>query len=150
LRNASRLVRSRSDSAKRGPRPLDPARGPSYVRSHCREEPKMEAPVNTNGWPWLRVADWTPTRDTLHMWAQIVGKIRLAHMPLINHWWQVTLYISPRGLTTGAVPCRNAVFDMEFDFVGHNLMIRLSDGREAAVALAAKPVAEFFGETLSA
>ena len=53
----------------------------------------MEAPVRTNGWPSLRVDDWTPTRDTLHMWTQIVGKVRLAHMPLINHWWQVT---SPR------------------------------------------------------
>ena len=50
----------------------------------------MEEPARTYGWPSLRVADWTPTRDTLHMWAQIVGKIRLAHMPLINHWWQVT------------------------------------------------------------
>ena len=53
----------------------------------------MSAPVRTDGWPSLRVDDWTPTRDTLHMWTQIVGKVRLAHMPLINHWWQVT---SPR------------------------------------------------------
>ena len=51
---------------------------------------------------------------------QIVGKIRMVHMPLINHWWQVTLYVSPRGLTTGAVPYRDAVFDMEFDFVNHD------------------------------
>ena len=53
----------------------------------------MEAPISTYGWPSLRVDDWSPTRDTLHMWTQIVGKVRLAHMPLINHWWQVT---SPR------------------------------------------------------
>jgi len=63
-------------------------------------------------------------RDTLHMWTQIVGKIRMVHMPLINHWWQVTLYVSPRGLSTGAVPYRDAVFDMEFDFVSHVLAIR--------------------------
>jgi hypothetical protein len=110
----------------------------------------MEASVRTNGWPSLRVDDWTPTRDTLHMWTQIVGKVRLAHMPLINHWWQVTLYVSPRGLTTGAIPYGTAVFDMEFDFVADVLAIRLSDGSERSVPLASRPVAEFYGETLSA
>ena len=68
-------------------------------------------------WPPLRVDDWTATRDTLHMWTQIVGKIRMQHMPLISHWWQATLYVTPRGLTNGAMPHRNAVFDVEFDFV---------------------------------
>ena len=96
------------------------------------------------------VDEWTATRDTLHMWTQIVGKIRMVHMPLINHWWQVTLYVSPRGLTTGAAPNGDAVFDMEFDFVSHMLVIRHSDGGQKAVPLAAKPVAEFYGETLSA
>jgi hypothetical protein len=91
-----------------------------------------------------------PTRDTLHMWTQIVGKVRLAHMPLINHWWQVTLYVSPRGLTTGAIPYGIAVFDMEFDFVANVLAIRHSDGTERRVPLVSKPVAEFYGETLSA
>jgi hypothetical protein len=110
----------------------------------------MEASVRTNGWPSLHVDDWTPTRDTLHMWTQIVGKVRLAHMPLINHWWQVTLYVSPRGLTTGAIPYGTAVFDMEFDFVANVLAIRLSDGSERSVPLASRPVAEFYGETLSA
>ena len=110
----------------------------------------MEASVRTNGWPSLHVDDWTPTRDTLHMWTQIVGKVRLAHMPLINHWWQVTLYVSPRGLTTGAIPYGTAVFDMEFDFVADVLAIRLSDGSERSVPLASRPVAEFYGETLSA
>jgi hypothetical protein len=84
------------------------------------------------------------------MWTQIVGKIRLAHMPLINHWWQVTLYVSPRGLTTGAIPYGTAVFDMEFDFVDHVLAIRHSDGTERSVSLALKSVAQFYGETLSA
>ncbi len=110
----------------------------------------MNGPVRTYDWPSLMVNEWTATRDTLHMWAQIVGKIRMVHMPLINHWWQVTLYVSPRGLTTGAVPYGGAVFDMEFDFVSHLLAIRDSDGGQAAVQLAAKPVAEFYGETLSA
>ena len=58
----------------------------------------------TGGWPSLRVDDWTPTRYTLHMWSQIVGKIRLAHSPMVNHWWQVTSYVTPRGLTTSAIP----------------------------------------------
>ena len=79
------------------------------------------------------VDDWTATRDTLHMWAQIVGKIRMVHMPLINHWWEVTLYVSPRGLTTGAVPYRDGVFDIEFDFVSHMLAIRHSDGGQNTV-----------------
>ena len=110
----------------------------------------MNGPAQTYDWPSLMVDEWTATRDTLHMWTQIVGKIRMVHMPLINHWWQVTLYVSPRGLTTGAVPYRDAVFDMEFDFVNQILAIRKSDGRQEAVPLAAKPVAEFYGETLSA
>jgi Family of unknown function (DUF5996) len=109
----------------------------------------MDAPVRNSHWPSLLVDEWTPTRDTLHMWTQIVGKIRLQHMPLINHWWEVTLYVSPRGLTTGAIPYRNAVFDMEFDFVTDVLAIRHSDGGLRTVPLAAKPVAEFYGETLS-
>jgi hypothetical protein len=71
----------------------------------------MNGTSRTDAWPSLTVDEWTATRDTLHMWTQIVGKIRMVHMPLINHWWQVTLYVSPRGLTTGAVPYRDAVFD---------------------------------------
>jgi Family of unknown function (DUF5996) len=110
----------------------------------------MRTPVRTYHWPSLSVADWTPTRDTLHMWTQIVGKIRLEHMPLINHWWEVTLYVSPRGLTTGGVPYRDAMFDMEFDFVSSALQIRHSNGSKRSVRLESKPVAEFYGETLSA
>jgi hypothetical protein len=110
----------------------------------------MPAPVRTYHWPSLPLDEWTPTRDTLHMWTQIVGKIRLEYMPLINHWWQVTFYVTPRGLTTGAIPDRDAVFDIEFDFVNHVLAIRHSDGGEQSVALKAKPVAEFYGETLEA
>jgi hypothetical protein len=110
----------------------------------------MNGPARTHDWPSLTVDEWTATRSTVHMWVQIVGKIRMAHMPLLNHWWQVTLYVSPRGLTTGAVPYRDAVFDMEFDFVNQILAIRKSDGDQEAVPLAAKPVAEFYGETLSA
>ncbi|GAA0266796.1 DUF5996 family protein [Actinomadura nitritigenes] len=99
-------------------------------------------------WPRLRVADWTGTRDTLHMWAQIVGKIRLAHAPLLNHWWQVTLYVSPRGLTTSTIPYAAGAFDLEFDFVDHLLRIRRDSGEQRCVVLEPKPVADFYAETM--
>ncbi|MFA1544851.1 DUF5996 family protein [Actinomadura chokoriensis] len=101
-------------------------------------------------WPRLRLADWTKTRDTLHMWAQIVGKVRLAHAPLLNHWWQVTLYVSPRGLTTSAIPYGDGAFDIEFDFVEHVLRIRSSDGGSRTVTLEPKPVAAFYAQVMDA
>ncbi|MGW5071672.1 DUF5996 family protein [Rhodococcus sp. NPDC004095] len=101
-------------------------------------------------WPSLRVEDWTATRDTLHMWTQIVGKIRLALSPMINHWWQVTLYVSARGLSTGAIPYGTRVLDIEFDFVDHLLRMRTSDGGLAEVALEPKSVSEFYFQTIRA
>lgn len=86
------------------------------------------------------VQDWTATRDTLHLWMQIVGKVRLAHTPLINHWWQVTLYVSPRGMTTSTIPYGTRIFDIEFDFVDHRLRVRTSDGETRAIALESKSV----------
>lgn len=112
--------------------------------------PTGQAASERDAWPSLRVADWTATRDTLHMWTQIVGKLRLAHAPLLNHWWQVTLYVTPRGLTTGPVPCDSGMFDAEFDFVDHQLRIRSSDGADRSVALAPKSVAAFYAETMEA
>ncbi|MEU7427977.1 DUF5996 family protein [Streptomyces sp. NPDC040750] len=106
--------------------------------------------VSRTAWPQLRIADWTETRDTLHMWAQIVGKIRLAHAPLVNHWWQVTSYVSPRGLTTSAIPHGAGVFDIEFDFLDHLLRLRSSDGTSRTVALEPRPVADFYRETMQA
>jgi hypothetical protein len=101
-------------------------------------------------WPRLRVADWVESRDTLHMWTQIVGKIRLAHAPMVNHWWQVTLYVTPRGLTTSAIPHGTGVFDIEFDFVDHRLVIRADDGDRRELALAPKPVSQFYAEIMGA
>jgi hypothetical protein len=98
----------------------------------------------------LRVADWVETRDTLHMWTQIVGKIRLAHAPLVNHWWQVALYVTPRGLTTSAVPYRHGAFDIEFDFIDHTLRIRSSEAGTRAVTLEPQPVAAFYARTMDA
>jgi hypothetical protein len=106
--------------------------------------------TRAGAWPRLRVADWADTRDTLHMWTQIVGKIRMAHTPLLNHWWQVTLYVSPRGLTTSTIPYRSGAFDMEFDFIDHVLHIRGSDGPSRQVTLEPKSVADFYGQTMGA
>ncbi len=101
-------------------------------------------------WPSLRVDEWTATRDTLHMWTQIVGKIRLANAPMVNHWWQVTLYVSPRGLATSAIPHEAGVFDIEFDFIEHRLHIRSSDGDARQIVLEPKSVADFYAETMGA
>ena len=111
---------------------------------------RAPAPSRSTSWPSLPVADWVATRDTLHMWTQIVGKIRLAHAPLLNHWWQVTLYVSPRGLTTSTIPHRFGAFDMEFDFVEHQLAVRSSDGGARRVLLRPMPVAEFHARTMAA
>jgi hypothetical protein len=106
-------------------------------------------PGTSSSWPALPVEDWTDTRDTLHMWTQIIGKIRLAQAPLVNHWWQVALYVSPRGLTTSAIPYAGGLFDIEFDFVEHQLRIRAAGG-ERSVALEPKTVADFYHETMDA
>jgi hypothetical protein len=98
-------------------------------------------------WPSLRVDAWAPTRDTLHMWTQIIGKVRMAYAPMINHWWQVPFYVSPRGLTTSTIPAGTRNFDMEFDFVEHVLSIRVSDGRAESMSLLDRSVAEFHEET---
>ena len=103
-----------------------------------------------NVWPRLRVDDWTETRATLHMWTQIVGKIRLSQSPLLNHWWQVTLYVTPLGLSTGSIPHGGGSFDLEFDFVEHQLRVRTSAGEERRVALSSRPVADFYSDTMVA
>ena len=112
----------------------------------------MTAPeaAAVDAWPSLRVADWSATRDTLHLWTQVVGKIRLAHAPLVNHWWQVTLYVSARGLTTSAIPYGRRVFDIEFDFIDHQLVIRSSDGGVRRVGLEPRSVADFYARTMRA
>ncbi|MGW9027807.1 DUF5996 family protein [Streptomyces sp. NPDC055722] len=101
-------------------------------------------------WPRLRVADWVEARGTLHMWTQIVRKIRLVHAPMVNHWWQVTLYVTPRGFTTSSIPYRTGAFEIEFDFVDHRLGIRTSDGSRRELVLESKPVARFYAEIMGA
>src|SRR5262245_7393877 len=100
----------------------------------------------SGAWPALPVADWAPTRDTLQLWTQIVGKIRLARTPITSHWWNVPLYVSARGLTTSLIPAGDRGFEINFDFVGHELRLVVSDGAERAVPLRAQPVADFYTE----
>jgi hypothetical protein len=96
-------------------------------------------------WPALPLEEWEATYRTLHMWTQIVGKILLALTPLENHFWNVALYVSPRGLTTAPIPYRGRAFEIQFDFVSHRLELRTSDD-ERALVLAPKSVAAFYRE----
>lgn len=100
-------------------------------------------------WPELPLAAWEPTRATLHMWTQIVGKVRLALCPYANHWWHVPLYVSARGLTTSPIPCDGESFEILFDFVGHLVLIQKSDGTVKTLRLAPKSVAEFYAELMA-
>src|SRR3974390_2647405 len=95
-------------------------------------------------WPELKPAKWRDTYETLHMWTQIVGKTRLALAPMENHWWQVALYLSARGLTTSPMPCANRTVAVEFDFISHRLSIQTSAGTERFLPLEQMSVAEFF------
>lgn len=98
----------------------------------------------TNAWPSLPLESWRDTYATLHMWTQIVGKTRLARAPMQNHWWQVALYLTERGLTTSAIPAGDRSFAVEFDLLDHHLSIRVSDGENRTLPLAARPVADFY------
>jgi len=104
----------------------------------------------TTSWPALRVDEWTQTRDTFHLWTQVVGKVRLQLAPTLNHWWHVPLYVSARGLTTSAMPYGDDAVDIEFDFLEHRLVLRRSDGRSATFALAPMSVAAFYARVLAA
>jgi hypothetical protein len=106
--------------------------------------------VSTLNWPALPLEDWRATYATLHMWTQIVGKTRLALAPMENHWWQVALYVTARGLTTSPMPHGNQGIEVQFDFVSHQLAIRLSDGSERTFPLGSMSVADFFERYMSA
>jgi hypothetical protein len=106
--------------------------------------------VDADTWPDLPYAAWKDTRDTLHLWTQIVGKIRLAQAPWLNHSWQVTLYVSARGLTTSPIPYGARAFQIDFDFIDHVLWIRTSDGHFRQLMLAPMPVSAFSTELFAA
>jgi hypothetical protein len=97
-------------------------------------------------WPKLPLDEWKDTYATLHMWTQIVGKVRLTQSPLVNHWWNVPLYVTPRGLTTSAIPYRATTFEIAFDFIDHQVNITTSDGAIKTMKLYPRSVADFYQE----
>ena len=103
----------------------------------------------TDAWPALPLESWRDTYATLHMWTQIVGKTRLALAPMENHWWQVALYVTERGLTTSPIPSGNRTFAVDFDFLEHNLSVRTSDSVVRTLPLTPRSVAEFYADYLA-
>jgi hypothetical protein len=100
-------------------------------------------------WPELPLAAWQDTYATLHMWSQIVGKVRLALSPPMNHWWEVPLYVSACGLTTSPIPYQRGIFEVEFDFIAHRLRIQTDQNASRTMALAPRSVADFYREFMA-
>ncbi|HEX6466757.1 MAG TPA: DUF5996 family protein [Terriglobales bacterium] len=103
-------------------------------------------PLSLDDWPSLPLESWTATYDTLHMWMEVVGKVQLALTPKVNHWWNVTLYVTARGLASQSMRYGDRLFDIEFDFISHQLAIQMDDGRTRLLELTARPVADFYKE----
>lgn len=101
-------------------------------------------------WPALHLAEWKDTYATLHMWTQVVGKVRLALGANINHWWGTAFYVSARGLSTSAIPYEKGIFEVQFDFVNHALEIETSLGESRTFRLAPRTVADFYEEFMDA
>jgi len=103
-----------------------------------------------DAWPALAYADWVDTCNTLHLWTQVVGKVKLRLAPLSNHWWGIVLFVTARGLTTGAMPYGDRVLQIDFDFCAHVLVLRTSDAREQRIALEPMTTADFYAQVLAA
>jgi hypothetical protein len=106
--------------------------------------------LGNSEWPRLPTADWADTYATLHMWTQVVGKVRLALAAPVNHWWQVTFVPTARGLTTGAMPYEARMLEIAFDFIDHRLLLQTSGGASRRVELEPKTVADFYREVMAA
>jgi hypothetical protein len=107
---------------------------------------KKQSGERVERWPLLPYEAWKDTCQTLHMWTQIVGKVRMELSPFLNHWWHVTLYVTSRGLTTSSIPYHGGIFDVTFDFVEHTLFIRTSEGTTKSLPLIPRSVAGFYQE----
>src|ERR1700760_2784980 len=124
-----------------------PALPAEQVSVHPRlDRPRCTMSAESNQWPELDWASWEPTASTLHMWTQIVGKVRLALSPLQAHWWNVPLYVSARGLSTSAMPYESEFLEVAFDFVSHELKFTMSTGASLSTPLRAQSVADFYRE----
>lgn len=106
--------------------------------------------ANAERWPALPLQEWQDTYRTLHLWTQIVGKVRLSLTPPLNHWWHATLYVNSRGLTTGAIPYPDGALEIQFDFQRHQLTITTSNGQHASRPLQPETVASFYAGVLAA
>jgi uncharacterized protein DUF5996 len=106
-------------------------------------------PVSTEIWPSLLLEEWKDTYATLHMWTQVVGKIRLAQTPWVNHSWHVTLYVTSRGMTTSPIPYGTRTFQIDFDFIDHLLVITTNDGAVRTIMLRPISVADFYSEVMT-
>src|SRR5258705_12572502 len=100
--------------------------------------------------PALPFDSWKDTLATLHMWSQIVGKVRLKLCPLLNHWWNVPFYITARGMTTSPMPYEQRDIEVQFDFIEHKILIETSEGRVVAMAMAPQSVADFYKKFIAA
>jgi hypothetical protein len=109
-------------------------------------KPTLSGLSRDEAWPALPLSEWAATQATLHIWTQMVGKLRLALSPRLNHWWQVPLYVSARGLTTSAIPYRFGNFECEFDFIDHVLRFTTCRNETKTMALAPRSVADFYRE----
>ena len=114
---------------------------PEAIRSRTNDDQVL---------PALPFDSWKDTLATLHMWSQIVGKVRLKLCPLVNHWWNVPFYVTARGMTTSAMPYEQRAIEVQFDFVAHQILIETSEGRVAAVAMAPQSVADFYKKFMAA
>lgn len=95
-------------------------------------------------WPSLSYAEWVDTLDTLHMWMQIVGKVKLALSPFLNQWWETVFYVTTTGMTTGRIPYKQRAFSVDFHFIDHYLVVQTSEGLEKTIPLASRTVADFY------
>jgi hypothetical protein len=120
---------------------------------HEERRMPLETPTTQDtrdaAWPPLPYEDWKDTLDTLHMWMQVVGKVKLELTPFLNEWWQVAFHLTARGMTTGLVPYRDRAFTVDFDFIDHHLRVLTDDGRTKQLSLLPRTVADFYREFMA-
>jgi len=111
--------------------------------------PGRGATDQAEAWPALPLSEWADTYATLHMYSQVVGKVRLALIPRVNHWWEVPLYVSGRGLTTSPIPYKKGIFEIQFDFIDHKLDVITNGGETRNLPLVPRTVADFYAEFMN-
>ena len=110
---------------------------------------ETSATASTRNWPDLPFEEWKDTCATLHLWTQVIGKIRLIQTPWINHSWHTTLYVTSKGLTTTPIPYGSRMFEFDFDFLSHQLCLNANDGGSRTIQLAPMSVSDFYKEVFA-